>query len=182
LTSKDIDDYLSFYPKHVQRLLAQMRLTIKKAAPKATEKISYGIPTFALEGNLVHFAAFKNHIGFYPTASAIAAFSKELSSYKCSKGTVADRADLCRGHTFFEHRNRYRQPEFPTGDDQLLLHRHCRHQQWPGLRDRVREFEDRGVAEGSSVQWRKPHPRHIHFHVIFRNFGNRLPSEDKSSK
>ena len=85
---KDIDDYLTGYPKDVQRLLMQMRSTIKKAAPQATEKISYGIPTFTLEGNLVHFAAFKNHIGFYPTASAIAAFSKELSSYKCSKGTV----------------------------------------------------------------------------------------------
>jgi uncharacterized protein YdhG (YjbR/CyaY superfamily) len=87
-TPRDIDDYLSGYPKHVQRLLTQMRLTIKKAAPQAIEKISYGIPTFTLEGNLVHFAAFKNHIGFYPTPSAIAAFGKELSSYKCSKGAV----------------------------------------------------------------------------------------------
>ena len=87
-TPRDIDDYLSGYPKHVQQLLTQVRLTIKKAAPKATEKISYGIPTFALEGNLVHFAAFQNHIGFYPTASAIAAFSEELSSYKSSKGAV----------------------------------------------------------------------------------------------
>src|SRR6266481_3673482 len=87
-TPKDIDDYLSGYPKHVQRFLTQMRLTVKKAAPNATEKIIYGIPTFTLEGNLVHFAAFKNHIGFYPTPSAIAAFGKELSSYKCSKGAV----------------------------------------------------------------------------------------------
>ena len=87
-TPKDIDDYVGRYPTEVQRLLTQMRLTIKKAAPQATEKISYGIPTFALEGNLVHFAAFKNHIGFYPTPSAITAFSKELSSYKCSKGAV----------------------------------------------------------------------------------------------
>jgi uncharacterized protein YdhG (YjbR/CyaY superfamily) len=84
----DMDDYVGGYPKHIQRLLTQMRVTIKEAAPQATEKISYGIPTFALEGNLVHFAAFKNHIGFYPTSSAIAAFNKELSSYKCSKGTV----------------------------------------------------------------------------------------------
>jgi uncharacterized protein YdhG (YjbR/CyaY superfamily) len=87
-TPRNIDDYLSGYPKHVQRLLTQMRLTIKRAAPQATEKISYGIPTFALEGNLVHFAAFKNHIGFYPTPSVISAFSQELSSYKCSKGAV----------------------------------------------------------------------------------------------
>ena len=85
---KDIDDYLSGYPKDVQRLLMQMRLAIQKAAPQAIEKISYGIPTFALDGNLVHFAAFKNHIGFYPTPSAITAFGKELSSYKCSKGAV----------------------------------------------------------------------------------------------
>ena len=87
-TPKDIDDYVNRYPKGVQRLLTQMRLTIKKAAPQATEKISYGIPTFALDGNLVHFAAFKNHIGFYPTPSAITAFGKELSSYKCSKGAL----------------------------------------------------------------------------------------------
>ena len=85
---KDFDDYLIGYPKDVQRLLMQMRSTIKKAAPQATEKISYGIPTFTLEGNLVHFAAFKNHIGFYPTPSAITAFNKKLSSYKCSKGAV----------------------------------------------------------------------------------------------
>jgi uncharacterized protein YdhG (YjbR/CyaY superfamily) len=87
-TPRDIDDYVNRYPKGVQRLLKQMRLTIKKAAPEATEKISYGIPTFALYGNLVHFAAFKNHIGLYPTPSAITAFSKELSSYKYSKGAV----------------------------------------------------------------------------------------------
>ena len=86
--SKDIDDYLHRCPKNVQGLLTEMRSTIKKAAPKATEKISYGIPTFALAGNLVHFAAFKNHIGFYPTPSAIKAFARELSSYKCSKGAV----------------------------------------------------------------------------------------------
>lgn len=85
---KDIDDYLDRCPRDVQRLLTQMRLTIKEAAPEAKEKISYGIPTFALDGNLVHFAAFKHHIGFYPTASAITAFGKELSSYKCSKGAV----------------------------------------------------------------------------------------------
>ena len=67
---------------------ANVTIAIQKAAPQATEKISYGIPTFALEGNLVHFAAFKNHIGFYPMPSAITAFGKELSSYKCSTGAV----------------------------------------------------------------------------------------------
>jgi len=85
---KNIDDYVDRFPKEVQRLLTQMRLTIKQAAPQAKEKISYGIPTLALDGNLVHFAAFKHHIGFYPTPSAITAFGKELSSYKCSKGAV----------------------------------------------------------------------------------------------
>ena len=65
-----------------------MRLTIKKAAPKAKEAISYGIPAFALNGNLVWFAAFKNHIGFYPGAAAIATFTNELSAYKGAKGSV----------------------------------------------------------------------------------------------
>ncbi|MGH9482150.1 MAG: iron chaperone [Terriglobales bacterium] len=87
-TSKDIEDYIERCPGDVQRLLTQMRSTVKKAAPEATEKISYGIPTFALAGNLVHFAASKNHIGFYPTPSAIKAFGKELVAYKCSKGAV----------------------------------------------------------------------------------------------
>lgn len=86
--AKNIDDYVDRCPRDVQRLLTQMRLTIRKAAPEANEKISYGIPTLALDGNLVHFAAFKNHIGFYPTPSAITAFSKQLSSYKRSKGAV----------------------------------------------------------------------------------------------
>jgi len=85
---KDVDGYISRYPEPVQELLGQMRRTIHEAAPEATEKISYAIPTFFLNGNLVHFAAFKNHIGFYPTGSGIAAFQKELSKYKSSKGAV----------------------------------------------------------------------------------------------
>ena len=71
-----------------QRLLGQMRATIHEAAPEATEKISYGIPTFYLNGNLVHFAAFENYIGFYPTSSGIAAFKKQLAPFKSSKGAV----------------------------------------------------------------------------------------------
>lgn len=85
---KNIDDYISRYSKEVQGLLAKMRGTIQRAAPQATEKISYAIPTFYWNGNLVHFAAFKAHIGFYPTSSGIAAFQKELSSYKTSRGAV----------------------------------------------------------------------------------------------
>jgi len=85
---KNIDDYVDRFPKEVQQLLKKMRLTIKKAAPKAKETISYGIPAFTLNGLLVWFAAFKSHIGFYPRASAIAAFKKELSAYKGAKGSV----------------------------------------------------------------------------------------------
>jgi uncharacterized protein YdhG (YjbR/CyaY superfamily) len=87
-TPKDIDDYIDRFQKEVQQLLSQMRRTIHKAAPKATETISYGMPAFALNGMLVWFAAHKGHIGFYPKASAMAAFKKELSGYKNSKGAV----------------------------------------------------------------------------------------------
>lgn len=87
-TSKDFDDYFDRFPKEVQQRLQKIRLAIKKAAPQAKEKISYGIPSFTLNGMLVWFAAFKNHIGFYPRTSAIAAFKKELSAYKGAKGSV----------------------------------------------------------------------------------------------
>jgi uncharacterized protein YdhG (YjbR/CyaY superfamily) len=87
-TPKNIDDYAGRFPKEVQQLLKNMRLAIKKAAPQAKETISYGIPAFTLNGMLVWFAAFKSHIGFYPRASAIAAFKKELSAYKRAKGSV----------------------------------------------------------------------------------------------
>jgi uncharacterized protein YdhG (YjbR/CyaY superfamily) len=86
--AKDIDDYADRFPKEVRLLLKQMRLAIRKAAPNAKEAISYGIPTFTLDGHLVHFAAFKRHIGFYPGAAVIAAFKKELSAYKGAKGSV----------------------------------------------------------------------------------------------
>jgi uncharacterized protein YdhG (YjbR/CyaY superfamily) len=86
--AKNIDEYVARCPKEVQWLLMQMRRTIRRAAPQATERISYGIPTFFLNGNLVHFAAFKKHMGFYPTPSGIAAFQQELSPYKWSKGAV----------------------------------------------------------------------------------------------
>jgi uncharacterized protein YdhG (YjbR/CyaY superfamily) len=85
---KNINDYMDRFPKEVQQRLQKMRLTIKKAAPQAKETISYGIPAFALNGLLAWFAAFKGHIGFYPRASAIAAFKKELSAYKGAKGSV----------------------------------------------------------------------------------------------
>ncbi len=84
-----IDEYIAFFPEDIQDVLEKMRLVIRESAPEAEETINYGMPTFKLNGkNLVHFAAFKNHIGFYPTPSAIAAFKKELASYKQSKGAV----------------------------------------------------------------------------------------------
>lgn len=83
-----IDDYIAGFPREVREVLGQIRATIKRAAPDADEAIKYRVPTFVLNGNLVHFAAFKNHIGFYPTPSAIAAFKDELSRYESAKGSV----------------------------------------------------------------------------------------------
>ncbi len=85
---KDIDGYIADFPKDIQQILKQIRATIKKAAPKAEEAIKYAIPTFILNGNLVHFAAYKNHIGFYATPSGHNQFEKELSCYKQGKGSV----------------------------------------------------------------------------------------------
>src|ERR1700694_3003494 len=85
---KTIDEYIKTFPEDVQSILEKMRRTIRRAAPEADEAISYQIPTFKLNGNLVHFAAFKNHIGFYPTSSGTKAFKKELSQYKGAKGSV----------------------------------------------------------------------------------------------
>jgi uncharacterized protein YdhG (YjbR/CyaY superfamily) len=87
-THKDIDSYIKDFPKETQALLKKMRATIRKAAPKATEKIGYGIPTYQLNGNLVHFGGFKTHIGFFPGGGARAVFPKELSKYEGGKGTV----------------------------------------------------------------------------------------------
>lgn len=87
-TTLNIDQYIAGFPESTQALLEQVRACIKKAAPKAEETIGYGIPTFKLNGNLVHFAGYKQHIGFYPGADGIAAFEKELAGYKTSKGAV----------------------------------------------------------------------------------------------
>lgn len=85
---KTIDEYIAGFPAEVQSILEKLRATIRAAAPAAEETISYGMPTFRLKGNLVHFAAFKNHLGFYPTPSAIEKFRRELAAYPLSKGTV----------------------------------------------------------------------------------------------
>lgn len=83
-----IDEYIATFPPEIQTILAELRATIKAAAPTAEEKISYQMPTFALHGNLVHFAAFKKHIGFYPTPTGITEFAAELSRYSGAKGSI----------------------------------------------------------------------------------------------
>ena len=83
-----IDEYIAAFPEEIQKILEELRATIKSAAPGAEEKISYQMPTFTLKGNLVHFAAHKKHIGFYPTPSVIQAFEQELSIYETSKGSI----------------------------------------------------------------------------------------------
>ncbi|MBA4317631.1 MAG: hypothetical protein C0412_04445 [Flavobacterium sp.] len=83
-----IDEYIGSFPLEVQKILQELRIVIKKAAPDAEEKISYQMPAFGLNGILVYFAAHKSHIGFYPTASGIAAFKDKISKFKTSRGTV----------------------------------------------------------------------------------------------
>jgi len=85
---KTMDEYINTFPEDVQRILNELRQTIREVVPEAEETINYQIPTFTLHGNLVHFAALKNHIGFYPTPSGMEAFKKELSGYKGAKGSV----------------------------------------------------------------------------------------------
>ncbi|MDZ7626036.1 MAG: DUF1801 domain-containing protein [Ignavibacteriaceae bacterium] len=85
---KSVDQYIKSFPEDVQIILKLVRDAIKSEAPKSVETINYGIPTFKLNGNLVHFAAFKNHIGFYPTPGAIKKFRIELSDYKSATGSV----------------------------------------------------------------------------------------------
>src|SRR6266478_1728774 len=87
-TARTVDEYISRFPSQVQEILEKLRKTISKAAPKAQETISYQMPAFTLEGSLVYFAAFKNHIGLYPRPTAIKKFKRELSPYEGAKGTV----------------------------------------------------------------------------------------------
>src|SRR5580700_1979802 len=85
---KDVDEYINSFPKEIQKLLQQVRATIKKAAPKAEEVISYSMPGYKLNGMLVWFGGHSKHIGFYPRVSGMEVFKKELSVYKTSKGAV----------------------------------------------------------------------------------------------
>ncbi len=91
--AETIDEYIAMYPENIQRILEKLRQTIRESAPRAEEVISYQIPTFKLNGNLVHFAAFKDHISFFPTSSGREAFKKELSKYKGGKGTIQFQID-----------------------------------------------------------------------------------------
>lgn len=91
MTSKKpatIDEYIAGFPKEIQQILQQIRTTVKKAAPDAEETIKYVMPTFTLNGNLVHFAAFKNHIGFYPAPTGDKDFEQDLAGYKTGKGSI----------------------------------------------------------------------------------------------
>lgn len=85
---KTIDEYIRLFPADIQNRLRTLRETIRKAAPEATEKISYQMPTFYINGNLVHFAAYDKHIGFYPAPSGLDSFEKELAPYRKGKGTA----------------------------------------------------------------------------------------------
>jgi uncharacterized protein YdhG (YjbR/CyaY superfamily) len=87
-TSPSVDAYIATFPDDVQRQLRELRTAIRAAAPEAEEVISYQMPTFRLHGNLVHFAAYTGHIGFYPAPSGIAAFQERLGHYKGAKGSV----------------------------------------------------------------------------------------------
>ncbi|MFT8916871.1 MAG: DUF1801 domain-containing protein [Oenococcus sp.] len=88
MATSNIDDYIAAQAESLQPLLQKIRQTIRAAAPDATEKISYGMPTFWQGTNLIHFAAFKNHIGIYPGGQAPAVFADRLKNYKTSKGTI----------------------------------------------------------------------------------------------
>jgi uncharacterized protein YdhG (YjbR/CyaY superfamily) len=85
---KNIDEYIATFPKNIQTILRELRQVIRDAAPEAEEAISYQMPAFKLKGDLVYFAVFKNHIGFFPTSSGVKAFQKELVDYETSKGTI----------------------------------------------------------------------------------------------
>jgi uncharacterized protein YdhG (YjbR/CyaY superfamily) len=85
---KDIDEYIASFPKDVQEILEKIRITVRKAAPEAEETIKYRMPTFVLRGNLVYFAAFKNHIGFYPPPTGLEKYKNEIAAYAGPKGSL----------------------------------------------------------------------------------------------
>jgi len=108
---KTIDEYISGFPPEVQHILTRVRMTIRKAAPDADEAIRYQIPTFRLNGNLVHFGAFKKHIGFYPAPRGIEHFKKELAAYEGAKGTVKFPLEKPIPYTLIEKIVKFRRKE-----------------------------------------------------------------------
>ena len=88
-----VEEYIHQFPENVREILMRVRSIILRAAPLAVETIKYGIPTYVFNGNLVHFAAYRSHIGFYPAPSGIARFQSELSEFKCSTGAIQFRLD-----------------------------------------------------------------------------------------
>jgi len=108
---RTVDEYIAGFPLKVQTILLKLRKVVRDAAPEATEKISYQMPTYFLNGNLVHFAAFKNHIGFYPTPSAVAGFSAELVGYKNAKGSIQFPIDQPLPYSLIERMVRFRVEE-----------------------------------------------------------------------
>lgn len=110
-----IDEYISAFPAEVQDILQKIRGIIQAAAPDADEAIKYRIPTFVLNGNLVHFAAFARHIGFYPTPSGIAHFKEELSTYKNAKGSVQFPLDSPIPYSLIKRIVKFRVKESRTG-------------------------------------------------------------------
>jgi uncharacterized protein YdhG (YjbR/CyaY superfamily) len=109
---KEVDAYIADFPEDVRLILAKLRKVIREAAPQVKEIINYGIPTFRLNGNLVHYAAFNKHIGFYPTPSAISAFEKELEPYHTSKGAVQFPYDKPIPYKLIEKIVKYRVNEY----------------------------------------------------------------------
>ena len=112
---KTIDDYLATHPAEVQKILQKIRRLIAKTAPDATEAMAYGIPTFRRKTNLVHFAGFKTHIGFYPSPSGIAAFRDEIAKYKWAKGSVQFPLDQPIPYDLIEKIMRFRVGEQDQG-------------------------------------------------------------------
>jgi uncharacterized protein YdhG (YjbR/CyaY superfamily) len=106
-----IDAYIARFPDEVQAVLSKIRAVIREAAPEATEKISYQMPTFYLNGNLVHFGAHTDHIGFYPTPAGIEAFQEELAQYKGAKGSVQFPLDEPMPYELIGRITRYRAEE-----------------------------------------------------------------------
>ena len=111
---KTVDEYIGGFPLETQKLLKKIRSTVRKAAPKAEERISYGIPAYFENGTLIYFAAFKNHVSVYPAPRAAPEFEKELSAYKGGKGTVQFPMDKPIDHGLIKRLVKFRQLQNAT--------------------------------------------------------------------